>query len=199
VATIQRLDKSASSATDPMRLSLRMSQTPVIRVVLPFPAIQFVTPQWSVGPMAINLARRKFIAALGAATVAWPLAALLTDFVTAAVGEQTSPAAPGSSDKVKAIALEWFEHLQAGQIDRAQMTTAFSEHLTDEAVREMAHYLKSYGPPAGEEIIQSRTIQDQTFYVVKFLLQRGDALSMIIGFDENGNVSGITFASMGQE
>jgi hypothetical protein len=123
------------------------------------------------------------------------LAALLTGFIAPAFGDQTTP----STDSVKVFALEWFKHLQAGQIDRTQMTTAFSEHLTDDAVREMSRYLKSYGPPAGDEIVQSRAIQDQTFYVVKFLLQRGDALSMIIGFDENGKVSGITFASMGQE
>jgi hypothetical protein len=100
---------------------------------------------------------------------------------------------------VKTIALEWFEHLQAGQIDRTQMTTAFSENLTDDAVQEMSRFLASYGPAAEDEIVQSRTIQDQTFYLVKCLLQRGDALSMLIGFDESGKVTGLTFTSMGRE
>ena len=104
-----------------------------------------------------------------------------------------------SSDSVKAIALEWFEHLQAGQIERTQMTTAFSEHLTEDAVQEMSRFLVTYGPASGGEIVKSRTIQDQTFYVVKLLLERGDALSLLIGFDENGKITGITFTSMGQE
>jgi hypothetical protein len=70
------------------------------------------------------------------------LTALLSGFIAPAFGNQTTP----STDSVKAFALEWFEHLQAGQIDRTQMTTAFSEHLTDDAVKEMSRYLKSYGP-----------------------------------------------------
>jgi hypothetical protein len=112
---------------------------------------------------------------------------------------QTSPPGPPPGNSVKTIALEWFEHLQVGQIDRTQMTTEFSENLTDDAVQEMSRFLASYGPPTGDEIVQSRRIEDQTFYVVKFFLQRGDALSMIIGFDENAKVTGLTFSSMGRE
>jgi len=123
------------------------------------------------------------------------LAALLTGYVAPAFGDQTTP----STDSVKTFALEWFRHLQAGQIDRTEMTTAFSEHLTDDAVEEMSRYLKSYGPATGDEIIRSRQIENQTFYVVKLLLQRGDAISLLIGFDENGKITGITFPSMGQE
>jgi hypothetical protein len=143
--------------------------------------------------MAIKIRRRKFKSVVGGTSLAWPLAVLLTGFVTAAVAEQTSPAS------VKAIALEWFEHLQAGQIDRTQMTTALSETLTDDSVKEMSHYLKSYGPTTGAEIVQDREIEDQTFYVVKLLLKRGDALSLLIGFDESGKITGVTFPSMGQE
>jgi hypothetical protein len=63
----------------------------------------------------------------------------------------------------------------------------------------MSRYLKSYGPATGDEIVQSRQIENQTFYVVKLFLQRGDAISLLIGFDENGKITGITFPSMGQE
>ncbi|SDR23202.1 hypothetical protein SAMN05519103_01361 [Rhizobiales bacterium GAS113] len=132
---------------------------------------------------------------LGLATV---LGALLMS-VAPSFGDQMSPADPRSSDSVKPFALEWYKQLQAGQIDRTQMTTAFSEHLTDEAVTGMSRYLNSYGPATGDEIVQSRKIQDQTFYVVKLFLQRGDALSLLIGFDESGKITGITFPSMGQE
>jgi hypothetical protein len=127
----------------------------------------------------------------GRATV---IAALLTGFVSPTFGEQSR-----SIESVKAFALEWFERLQEGRIDRTQMTPAFSEHLTDNAVQEMSRHLKSYGPATKDEIVQSRTIQDQTFYVVKLFLERGDALSLLIGFDENGKITGVTFPSMGQE
>jgi hypothetical protein len=106
---------------------------------------------------------------------------------------------PNSADSVKVFALDWFERLQGGQIDRALMTVALSETLTDGSVEEMSRYLKSYGPATGDEITQNRRIQDQTFYVVKLFLQRGDALSLLIGFDDNGRISGVTFPSMGQE
>jgi hypothetical protein len=127
------------------------------------------------------------------------LAALLAALLAGCFGDQTSAADPTSSDSVKTFALQWFERLQAGQIDRTQMTTALSETLTDDSVKEMSRYLKSYGPTTGAEIVQDRKIKDQTFYVVKLLLQRGDALSLLIGFDESGKITGVTFPSMGQE
>lgn len=126
-------------------------------------------------------------------------ALLLIDSLALAASDETSPVNPGSSDSVKPFALRLFERLQAGQIDRTQMSAAFSEHLTQVAVQEMARHLKSYGPATGDEIVQSRKIEDQTFYVVKLFLERGDAISLLIGFDENGKITGITFPSMGQE
>jgi hypothetical protein len=101
------------------------------------------------------------------------LAALLTGLIAPAFGDQTTP----STDSVKTFALEWFKHLQAGQIDRTQMTTAFSEHLSDEAVKEMSRYLKSYGPATEDEIVQSLLVKDHT--VVVFDL-RGMGLSSLI-------------------
>jgi len=113
--------------------------------------------------------------------------------------DQIAPIDPSSSDSVKAFALDWFGHIQGGQIDRAQMTAALSETLTDDSVEEMSRYLKAYGPAMRGEITQNRRIQDQTFYVVKLFLQRGDALSLLIGFNDDGKITGITFPSMGQE
>jgi hypothetical protein len=127
------------------------------------------------------------------------LAALLTGFVTAASGDQNSPPGPMPSDSVKAFALEWFERLQAGQIDRTQMTAVLSETLTDEAVAEMSRHLESYGPATTDEIVENRKIEDQTFYLVKLFLRRGDALTLLFGFDESGKITGVTFPSMGQE
>jgi hypothetical protein len=127
------------------------------------------------------------------------LATLFISALASALGDQTSPIDPTSADSVKVFALRLFERLQAGQIDRTQMTTALSENLTDDAVKGMARYLKSYGPATGDEIVQTRKIQDQTFYVVKLFLQRGDALTLLIGFDESGKITGITFPSMGRE
>ena len=112
---------------------------------------------------------------------------------------QTPPVDPKSGESVQAFALQWFERLQAGQIDRDQMTTALSETLTDDSVKEMSRIVTSFGPATKDEIVGNRKIDDQTFYVVKLFLQRGDALSLLIGFDESGKITGVTFPSLGQE
>jgi hypothetical protein len=147
-----------------------------------------------------------------AALVATPcIAALVPTQVTAQVTSEVTGAAapalldrarhvgPGSSDDVKVFALQWFEHLQAGQLDRTQMTAALSENLTDDAVEEMSRFLKSYGPATRDEIIENRKINDQAFYFLKLFLQRGDAVTLLFGFDEDGKITGVTFPSMGRE
>ena len=133
------------------------------------------------------------------------LAGLATLFVTlwlgcgaAAFAGQPSPTNLSSTEHVKALALEWYEHMQSGQIDRTQLAKAYSDQLTDDAVQEMARYLKTYGPADGAQILQTRTMGRQTFYLVKLFLQRGDAMALLIGLDEAGKITGIAPANMGQ-
>jgi hypothetical protein len=127
------------------------------------------------------------------------VATLFTGSVASVFGEQTPPIDPTSGDSVKTFALEWFEHLQAGQIDRSLMTRELSETLTDDSVNEMSRIVASFGPATKDEIVENRKIDDQTFYVVKLFLQRGDAVSLLIGFNESGKITGVTFPSLGQE
>ena len=127
-------------------------------------------------------------------------AALVTSLFTSVLAQdQQAPLVnPNSADSVKGFALNWFEHLQAGEIDRGQMTIALSETLTNELVKEMSRYVKSYGPATGDEITENRKIQGQTFYVVKLFLERGDAISLLIGFDDSGKITGVTFRAWGK-
>jgi hypothetical protein len=127
------------------------------------------------------------------------VATLVTGSFASVYGGQTPSIDPTSSDGVKTFALEWFERLQAGQIDRTQMTTELSETLTDDSVKEMSRIVSSFGPATKDEIVENRKIEDQTFYVVKLFLQRGDAVSLLIGFNESGKITGVTFPSLGQE
>jgi hypothetical protein len=106
---------------------------------------------------------------------------------------------PTSGDSVKAFALEWFGRLQAGDVDRTEMTTELSEALTDDSVKEMSRIVTSFGPATNDEIVENRQIDDQTFYVVKLFLKRGDAVSLLIGFSKSGRITGVTFPSLGQE
>jgi hypothetical protein len=100
---------------------------------------------------------------------------------------------------VEGLALQWFERMRTGQIDRAQLAPAYSAQLTDDAVQGMAQYFKQqdYGvPPSRAELLQTRTIGDQTFYLVKLIFPRGDATSLMFGFDSADKITGITVMGM---
>jgi hypothetical protein len=124
------------------------------------------------------------------------VAALLTN-AAAALADLTTLSDARSQDNVKTFALQWYAEMQAGKIDRTQLTATYSAQLTDDAVREMSRKVNLYGaPPRRAEILQSRTIADQTFYLVKLIFPRGDAASLLIGFDARGKITGIDFMSM---
>lgn len=112
-------------------------------------------------------------------------------------GRPAALADPPAADEVKSVALHWYAQMQAGQIDRTLLNAAYSGQLTDDAVREMSHQVNMYGAaPNSAEILQSRTIADQTFYLVKLVFPRGDAASLLIGFDAQGKITGIDFVTM---
>ena len=102
-----------------------------------------------------------------------------------------------SEDSVKTLALQWFAQMEAGQIDRTQLTPRYSAQLTDDAVLAMSSQLKRYGAsPRAAQVLRTRMIDDQTFYLVKLVFPRGDSAAMLVGFDTEGKITGIDFVSM---
>jgi hypothetical protein len=102
-----------------------------------------------------------------------------------------------TEDGMKAFALQWFTQMQAGKIDRTEYTAAYAAQLTNEAVQSMSHELDEYGAsPLAAEIMQKRALDDQTFYLVKLLFPRGDAASLLFGFDAAGKITGISVMSL---
>ncbi len=100
-------------------------------------------------------------------------------------------------DDVKVLALQWFQQMQAGQIDRTQLTDAYSAQLTESVVQEMSCRLNDYGAsPRNAEILQRRVIGDQTFKLVKFHFPRGDAASFLFGFGADGKITGIALTML---
>jgi hypothetical protein len=123
------------------------------------------------------------------------IAMLTVGSVAACAGTASLP----NDDSVQALALRWFGEMQSGQIDRAQLAPGYSAQLTDDVVKKTAQYLKdhAYGAqPVGTQILLTRTIGDQKFYVVKLIFPRGDAASLMLGFDEDGKITGISLMSM---
>ena len=104
-----------------------------------------------------------------------------------------------SEDGVKALALQWFAQMRAGQIDRTQLTADYGAQLTHDAVQGMSNYLSAYAygaTPTGVTVMLTRSIDDQTFHVVKIAFPRGDAASLMFGFNSEGKITGITLMSM---
>jgi hypothetical protein len=65
------------------------------------------------------------------------VAALLTGTVPLEAPAQTASANPQTEESVERLALQWFERMRMGDIDRAQLSAAYNAQLTDEAVQGM--------------------------------------------------------------
>ena len=127
------------------------------------------------------------------------LAALLTGSVAAALAGSPPPSSVPTENSVETLALEWFAKMRTGQIDRTQLAAAYSAQLTDDAVQAMSRYLKEYeygASPTGAQVLKTRAIGEQTFYVVKLVFPRGDAASLLLGFNAEGKITGISLMSM---
>ena len=127
------------------------------------------------------------------------LAALLTGSVAAALAGSPPPSSVPTENSVKTLALEWFAKMRTGQIDRTQLAADYSAQLTDDAVQAMSRYLKEYeygASPTGAQVLKTRKIGAQTFYVVKLVFPRGDAASLLLGFNAEGKITGINLMSM---
>ena len=104
-----------------------------------------------------------------------------------------------TANEMETIALEWFAQMQSGQIDRTQLAAEYNAQLTDDAVQAMSRFLKEhdYGAsPFGAQVLKTSTLNEQTFYVVKLLFPRGDAASLLLGFNAEGKITGINLLSM---
>lgn len=129
--------------------------------------------------------------------------ALVTALLVGGAAATRAVSQPSASvrreDSVDALALKWFAQMQTGQIDRTQLTADYSAQLTNDAVQGMSRYLKEYNygvSPTRAEVLRTRTIGTQTLYVVKLVFSRGDAASLMFGFNADGKITGISLLSM---
>lgn len=127
------------------------------------------------------------------------IVALLIASVAAMYATRPSLANSGTEVRVEVYALRWFSEMQTSHIDRTQLATEYSAQLTDAAVQGMSRYLKEhdYGvPPTRVDVLRTRTIGKQRFYEVKLIFPRGDAASLLFGFNAEGKITGISLLSM---
>ncbi|MGC1251047.1 MAG: hypothetical protein WA889_09310, partial [Xanthobacteraceae bacterium] len=50
--------------------------------------------------------------------------------------------------------------------------------------------------PLRAEIMKKRSAENQKFYLVKFIFPRGDATSLLFGFDAEGKITGVGVESI---
>jgi hypothetical protein len=117
-------------------------------------------------------------------------------------GRPLHPQAPTGArtpEGVEAVALNWFAQMRSGKIDRSQLAPEYDAHLTDHAVEQMSRYLKAYefgALPLEAHVLQTRESGSQRIHVVKIVFPRGDASSMMMGFNAEGKITGISIMSM---
>ena len=122
---------------------------------------------------------------------------LVAVFFTGGVADASPPPSVPTEDGMRAFALQWYAQMQAGKIDRTQYTAAYGAQLTDAEVQSMSYHLNEYGAsPLGAEIMQKRLVDNQTLYQVKLLFPRGDAASILFGFDGEGKITGVAIISI---
>jgi hypothetical protein len=109
------------------------------------------------------------------------------------------PASAQAAVTVEGFALRLFEQMRRGQIDRTQLDARYSTHLTEDAVQWMSCFLRAYeygASPLRAEVVRTHSTDDQTFHLVKLIFPRGDAASLLFGFDRAGKVTGISLLGM---
>ena len=109
----------------------------------------------------------------------------------------TPPAAAPTGAALTTWAMHWITEVMAGRTDRSQYSPAFAPQVTHEAVARMAHDLNEYGAaPLRAEIVKTTKEGDQTFAIIKFVFPRGDATSLLFGFDAAGKITGVALGGL---
>lgn len=128
-----------------------------------------------------------------------PVAALLAALAVTVFFAYRVAGTTGTDGSVGSLALSWFKQMQAGRIDRAQLTPNYSSQLTDAAVQDMSRYLNEYQygvSPTRAEVVQTRAMGAQTVYEVKLVFPRGDAATLLMGFNGKHQITGISLLGM---
>jgi hypothetical protein len=110
-----------------------------------------------------------------------------------------TPASARTDGSMESLALQWFEQMRTGQIDRTQLAAHYSVQLTEDAVQGMSRFLKAYeygASPLSAHMVRTHSAGEQTFHVVKLVFPRGDAANLLFGFDRAGRITGISLLGM---
>jgi hypothetical protein len=107
------------------------------------------------------------------------------------------PTGAPSEANMTAFLMQWFTEMQSGRTKRSLYAPAYAAQVSDDAVSTMSRDLNKYGAsPLRAEIVQTRKNGGQNFYIVKFVFPRGDATTLLFGFDAAGKITGIAIGGL---
>lgn len=125
---------------------------------------------------------------------------LATMILSAGLAPSLAAGAPTAlaAERVQKSAVEWFDRMRTGQIDRTQLSADFNAQLTDATVETTSRFLQAHGyvePPTAAKLVGTRTAGDETLYTVKLYFAHGNATNLQISVDDNGKFSDISLLS----
>ncbi len=141
-----------------------------------------------------RIRKTRALAALAAA-VLLPLAARAATFAptpspvpakSAGPATPTPAPPPGSDAEAKQRAREWIGRFQSGDIDRSQLTSAFSATLDSAAVAQIKSILPK-GAPLSIQLLSRTSDPDQTYYIYAVTWNEG-TLSFSFGLTPGGKI-----------
>lgn len=104
----------------------------------------------------------------------------------------SAPASQVAGAAVAARAKEWLHRLQAGDIDRSQLTDKMSAALTADTIKQISGQLAPLGDPQSFTPLVQQSVGDMTAYVYRVAF-KATTLNFEFVLDKDGKVAGLLF------
>ena len=115
---------------------------------------------------------------------------------TASAAASASPVpTPAPDPAVLARAEDWFGRIEAGAIDRSQLTPEMNRALTDASLKDVASQMAPRGKAKSFEQVQTGSKDGSAFYVYSVTLASGDRWLYVFALDlATKKISGLRVA-----
>jgi hypothetical protein len=127
---------------------------------------------------------------MSVAPLCWTL--LLACIPAGALAQSALPQAPPPGPSVRMLAVTWFGRMQAGQIDRSQLSDELNQKMSDAVVSQISAQLKPCGQPASITYLGGRIVDgdDVYAYILNF---KSAKVRELMAVDATGKINGLVF------
>jgi hypothetical protein len=111
----------------------------------------------------------------------------------AAADSKTSVSASADvTERITAVAKQWFYGFCTGNIDRSQLNHTVNQQITKDGLKKEGARLRSFGKPTSFKFLRSGPVGDTTAYLFEISFKSGNVIEAI-AFDTDGKIAGIDF------